>query len=66
MRAFGLLSLATADCRAWQAACSLLELSSVDGGGKGQTHLGRWRSNDFVRPVLKHGPRSLTRVQVLE
>ena len=35
-------------------------------GIRAQMHRGRWRSNDFVRPVLKHGPRSLTCVRVFE
>ena len=28
-------------------------------------HHGCWRPNGFIRPVLKHGPRSLTCAQVL-
>ena len=29
------------------------------------TYLGSWRANGFIRPVLKHGPRSLTWVRVV-
>ena len=30
------------------------------------TCLGSWRANGFIRPVLKHGPRSLTCARVSE
>ena len=30
------------------------------------TRLGSWRANGFIRPVLKHGPRSLTCARVSE
>ena len=39
--------------------CCWLSLGCLD-----TMSLGCWRSYDFIRPVLKHGPRSLTCVRV--
>ena len=50
--------------RPWRTACSASELSTCR-RRKGQySTCGRWRSYGFIRPVLKHGPRSLTCVRV--
>ena len=41
---------------------------TAGGRGRGESHVsarsGRWRSDGFIRPVLKHGPRSLACARV--
>ena len=63
---FGLAALAPLGCDHDGLRVVHLNFSLVTGGNAVQTHQGCWRSNDFMRPVLKHGPRSLTCMRVLE
>ena len=62
----GLAALVPPGCDHGGLLVVLLNCSSASGGSAAQTRQGRWRSNDFMRPVLKHGPRSLTCMRVLE
>ena len=69
MLSFGLASLASFGCRPWRTACSALEPRLCDGRMSAHTDelrlcQGCWPSYGFIRPVLKHGPRSLTCVRV--
>jgi hypothetical protein len=60
----GLASPFNVGCRLWRTACSASELLLASSRMSAHLCQGCWRSYGFMRPVLKHGPRSLTCVRV--